>query len=56
MKVTSNNLTNICRLLFLISRNADNDIYFMENDIIGIGSCFFLFELTQIIRKSLFFI
>jgi hypothetical protein len=34
MKVTSNNLTNICRLLFSISRNTDNDIYFQENDIL----------------------
>jgi hypothetical protein len=35
MKISSNNLTNICRLLFSISRNTDNDIYFMENDILG---------------------
>lgn len=35
MKVTGNNLTNICRLLFSISRNTENDINFMENDIIG---------------------
>jgi armadillo repeat-containing protein 2 len=32
MKVTSNNLTNICRLLFSISRNSENDIYFIESE------------------------
>ena len=34
MKVSSNNLTNICRLLFSISRNTDNDVYFMDNEIL----------------------
>ena len=36
MKVSSNNLVNICRLLFSISRNSDNDAYFLENDLLGI--------------------
>lgn len=35
MKVSGNNLTNICRLLFSVSRNTDNDIYFEDNDIQG---------------------
>ena len=35
MKVGGNNLTNICRLLFSISRNTENDSYFLENDIVG---------------------
>ena len=34
MKVSSNNLTNICRLLFSISRNTDNDVYFLDNEIL----------------------
>ena len=42
MKVTSNNLTNICRLLFAISRDTDNDLYFMENDILGKGITYIL--------------
>ncbi len=32
MKVSSNNLTNICRLLFSISRNTDNDLVFIQTD------------------------
>ena len=36
MKVSSNNLVNICRLLFSISRNSDNDAFFLENDLLGI--------------------
>lgn len=35
MKVNSNNLTNICRLVFSISRNTDNDIIFMQHDLLG---------------------
>lgn len=34
MKVGSNNLTNICRLLFSISRNSENDSIFIKDDII----------------------
>ena len=34
MKVSSNNLTNICRLLFTISRNTDNDLIFMQGDLL----------------------
>lgn len=35
MKITGSNLTNICRLLFSISRNSENDLYFMDPQIIG---------------------
>ncbi|CAF1030134.1 unnamed protein product, partial [Brachionus calyciflorus] len=34
MKVTGNNLTNICRLLFSLSRNNENDIYFSDPNIL----------------------
>ena len=35
MKVTGNNLTNIFRLLFSVSKNTESDVHFIENEIIG---------------------
>jgi hypothetical protein len=53
MKVSSNNLVNICRLLFSISRNSDNDTFFMENDLLG---SIFLSEYPMKMYQILFLI
>jgi armadillo repeat-containing protein 2 len=34
LEVSSNNLTNICRLLFSLSRKESNDKFFIEDDLL----------------------
>ena len=53
MKVSANNLTNICRLLFSISRNTENDIHFMDNDILGNLEIFQHFRLVNMVDRVL---
>ena len=35
LKVSSNNLTNVCKLVFKVSRDEKNDSYFLEDNILG---------------------
>ena len=54
MKVSSNNLVNICRLLFSISRNSDKDAYFLENDLLGICLSILLVHFLKLNFKTRF--
>jgi len=35
LNVSGNNLLNICKLIFKISRNASNDVMFLTDSILG---------------------
>ncbi len=37
LKVSGNNLINVCKLVFKVSRDEKNDAYFMEDNILGMS-------------------
>ena len=60
LKVGGNNLLNVCKLVFKVSRNEKNDSYFLEEDILSKGlflgvkieKVFFTFHEKKRCKKS----
>jgi len=36
LKVSGNNLVNVCKLVFKVSKDEKNDFFFLEGNILGI--------------------
>lgn len=51
-RVSGNNLTSVCKLIFKVSRNEKNDPQFLKGDILGKYSELFIFKLDMEDREN----